>query len=118
MTGSPIRALTLLAAALVLSMSTWFSASASLPQLREEWGLGSTAGAWLTIAVQLGFVAGALLSSVLNLADVRSARTVIVVGAAGAAAANLGLLAVSSAAGAIRSASSPARSSRASTRRR
>ena len=82
-------------------MSTWFSASAVLPQLREEWQLGSTGGAWLTIAVQLGFVAGALLSSLLNLADVRSARTVIVAGSLGAAAANLGLLAVSSAAGAI-----------------
>jgi nitrate/nitrite transporter NarK len=101
MAGSPARALTLLAAALVLSMSTWFSASAALPQLREEWELGSTAGAWLTIAVQLGFVAGALLSSVLNLADVRSARTVIVTGSLGAATANLGLLAVGGAAGAI-----------------
>jgi nitrate/nitrite transporter NarK len=95
------RALGLLALALVLSMSTWFSASAALPQLREEWELGSTASAWLTIAVQLGFVAGALLSSVLNLADVRSARAVIAVGATGAAAANLLLLAVSGAAGAI-----------------
>jgi MFS family permease len=99
--ATPARALALLAAALVLSMSTWFSASAALPQLREEWELGSTAGAWLTIAVQLGFVAGALLSSLLNLADVRSARGVIVAGSAGAAAANLGLLGVSSAAGAI-----------------
>ena len=95
------RALGLLALALVLSMSTWFSASAVLPQLRENWDVGTAAGAWLTIAVQLGFVAGALVSSVLNLADVRSARTVIVVGALGAAAANLGLLAVSSATGAI-----------------
>jgi MFS family permease len=99
--ASPTRALALLATALVLSMSTWFSASAVLPQLREEWDVGTTAGAWLTIAVQLGFVAGALLSSVLNLADVRSARTVIVAGSLGAAAANLGLLAVSSAAAAI-----------------
>ena len=99
--AAPVRALALLAAALVLSMSTWFSASAALPQLREEWELGSSAGAWLTIAVQLGFVCGALLSSLLNLADVRSARTLIGVGAAGAAAANVGLLAVSSAAGAI-----------------
>ena len=101
MAGSPTRALALLAAALVLSMSTWFSASAALPQLRDEWELGSTSGAWLTIAVQLGFVAGALLSSVLNLADVRSARVVIVAGSFGAAAANLGLLAVDGAAGAI-----------------
>jgi MFS family permease len=87
------RALGLLAVALVLSMSTWFSASAVLPQLREEWSIGNTGAAWLTIAVQLGFVAGALLSSVVNLADVHSARLVIVAGSLGAAAANLGLLA-------------------------
>jgi MFS family permease len=99
--ASPARALALLAAALVLSMSTWFSATAALPQLRDEWSLGGTAAAWLTIAVQLGFVAGALLSSVLNLADVGSARTVIVVGALGAAGANLALLAADGAAGAI-----------------
>jgi MFS family permease len=95
------RALTLLAVALVLSMSTWFSASAVLPQLRDEWGLGDTAAAWLTIAVQLGFVAGALVSSVVNLSDVQSARLVLVGGAFGAAAANLGLLAASSAGSAI-----------------
>jgi MFS family permease len=87
------RALGLLAVALVLSMSTWFSASAVLPQLRAEWSIGNTAAAWLTIAVQLGFVAGALLSSLANLADVHSARYVIVGGSLGAAAANLGLLA-------------------------
>ena len=87
------RALAWLAGALVLSMTTWFSATAVVPQLREEWGISSTAAAWLTIAVQLGFVGGALLSSVLNLADVHSPRTVILVGAAGAAAAN-SLLAV------------------------
>ena len=91
----------LLAVALVLSMSTWFSASAVLPQLRTEWELGTTAGAWLTIAVQLGFVAGALFSSLVNLADVGSARLVIVGGSFAAAAANLGLLAASGASTAI-----------------
>jgi len=50
------RALALLALALVLSMTTWFSATAVVPQLRAEWALGDTAAAWLTIAVQLGFV--------------------------------------------------------------
>jgi len=95
------RSLGLLAVALVLSMSTWFSASAVLPQLRAEWQLGTTAGAWLTIAVQLGFVAGALFSSLVNLADVRSARAVIVGGSLAAAAANLGLLAASGAGTAI-----------------
>jgi MFS family permease len=95
------RALAVLAAALVLAMTTWFSASAVVPQLRAEWTLGDTAAAWLTIAVQLGFVAGALLSSVLNLADVIAPRTVILAGAAGAAAANALLGAVSSAGAAI-----------------
>jgi MFS family permease len=82
------RALGLLALTLVLSMSTWFSASAVIPQLRETWGLSSTAAAWLTIAVQLGFVCGALVSSLLNLSDILSPRHVILVGALGAAAAN------------------------------
>ena len=95
------RALALLAAALVLAMTTWFSASAVVPQLRDEWALGDTAAAWLTIAVQLGFVAGALVSSVLNVADVVPPRLVILVGALGAAAANALLGAVSSAGPAI-----------------
>ena len=69
-------------------MSTWFSASAVVPELREEWTLGDTAAAWLTIAVQLGFVAGALLSSLLSLADVFSPRVVLLGGALGAAGAN------------------------------
>jgi MFS family permease len=82
------RALALLALALVLSMSTWFSATAVVPQLREEWNLSDNAAAWLTIAVQLGFVASALLSSLLSLADVLPPRLVILGGALGAAAAN------------------------------
>jgi len=73
-------------------MSTWFSASAVIPQLRAEWGLSTSAGAWLTIAVQLGFVAGALLSSALTLADVVPPRRVIFAGALGAASANALLL--------------------------
>ncbi|CAN5685784.1 MFS transporter [soil metagenome] len=95
------RALAMLAAALVLAMSTWFSASAVIPQLRAEWGLSDTAGAWLTIAVQLGFVTGALLSSVLNLSDVVSPRRVIIAGALGASAANALLGAAGGAAWAI-----------------
>jgi MFS family permease len=85
--------LALLALSLVLTMTTWFSASAVIPQLKTEWDLTSNERAWLTIAVQLGFVAGALLSSVLNVADVIDARYVIVGGAVGAASANALLLA-------------------------
>jgi MFS family permease len=84
-----LRALALLAAALVLSMTTWFSATAVVPQLRQEWSLGENEAAWLTIAVQLGFVGGALLSAVLTLPDVVSPRLVLLVGAVGAAAANV-----------------------------
>lgn len=82
------RALALLAAALVLSMTTWFSASAVIPQLREDWGLSDSGAAWLTIAVQLGFVVGAVASALLTLSDVASPRTVIAMSAFGAAAAN------------------------------
>jgi MFS family permease len=87
------RALALLATTLVLCMSTWFSASAVIPQLRVLWNLSDSAAAWLTIAVQLGFVCGALLSSLLNLSDIVSPRHVILGGAIGAATAN-GLLVI------------------------
>ncbi len=87
------RALALLAVTLVLSMTTWFSASAVVPQLRAEWSLSDRAAAWLTIAVQLGFVCGALVSSLLNLPDVVSPRHVILGGSIGAAIAD-GLLEV------------------------
>jgi MFS family permease len=82
------RALALLAVAALLGMTTWFSASAVIPQLRLDWVLSPTTAAWLTISVQLGFVAGALVSATLNVADVFPARRVIAVSALGAAAVN------------------------------
>jgi MFS family permease len=63
------RHLLLLAAAELLAMALWFSASAVAPQLTAEWGLSGTQQAWLTMSVQLGFVVGALVSAALNLAD-------------------------------------------------
>ena len=93
------RALTLLAATLVLAMSTWFSASAVIPQLRVQWDLSDSAAAWLTIAVQLGFVFGALFSSLVNLSDIISPRHVILGGALGAATVN-GLLVIAGSAAA------------------
>jgi len=50
-------------------MSVWFSASAVVPALREEWGLSRTHTVLVTAAVQVGFAAGALVSAALNLAD-------------------------------------------------
>jgi len=95
------KALALLAIALVLAMGPWFSASAVIPQLRVEWGLGDTTAAWLTIGVQLGFVAGALASSVFNLSDVVHPARVMLVGSVGAATANLLLASVDTAGPAI-----------------
>src|SRR5688500_6585832 len=86
-------ALATLAAALLLTMTTWFSAAAVLPQLRAAWGVGDLAGSLLTIAVQLGFVTGALLAAGLNLPDLVSPRRMMLFGALAAAAANALLLA-------------------------
>lgn len=69
-------------------MSTWLSATAVLSQLKTEWHLTLAAGSWLTIAVQLGFVAGALASSFVNLSDLVGPPRIIAAGAIGAAAVN------------------------------
>jgi len=87
------RALCLLALALVLTMSPWFSATAVLPQLRARYGFGDSVGAWLTIAVQLGFVLGAVGSAATGLADRVPLRR-LVLGSAVAVALCNGLLLV------------------------
>jgi MFS family permease len=86
------RALVTLAASSVLSMGAWFSASAVLPQLRALWHLSAGVGAWMTISVQLGFVAGCLLSASLNLADLVRPRRLMLIGACLAAVINAALL--------------------------
>jgi len=87
------RALSQLAAAVVCCMSPWFSAAAVLPQLRSLWGWSSAQGASLTLAVQLGFVAGALLSALTGAPDRFPHRRLMLLGGMLAGAANLGLLA-------------------------
>lgn len=54
----------------ILTLTTWFSATAIIPDLKREFGLSSNELAWLTNGVQAGFVIGALGASVLSLADV------------------------------------------------
>ena len=68
------RQLAVLATAMVLGMSPWFSATVAAPGMTTEWGMTAAASAWLTIAVQLGFVAGTLLSAVFLLSDRWSPR--------------------------------------------
>ncbi len=86
--GTKRRVLLLLAVAELLAMSVWFSASAVVPQLTIEWSLSTTAQAWLTMSVQIGFVAGALLSAIFNIADRVSAPKLIALSALAGAAFN------------------------------
>jgi MFS family permease len=69
-------------------MSLWFSASAVVPALKIEWNLDYAGASWLTVAVQLGFVAGTLLSALLNLPDIISVRHLFAISAFAGACAN------------------------------
>lgn len=66
------RVLWVVGIAELLGTSMWFSGTAAIPHLTAIWGgdLSGSAAAWLTMAVQLGFVAGALASAVFNLPDI------------------------------------------------
>ncbi|MEU9639519.1 MFS transporter [Streptomyces tendae] len=75
-----------IAAVQVLGLAVWFSMSAVVPSLRDEWGLTDGGAVWLTASVQFGFVAGALTSTALNLADRVPASRLLAVSAAAAAA--------------------------------
>src|SRR5215211_7580376 len=82
------RALTLLSAAELLGMALWFSGSAVVPALSLEWQLSPSQISWLAIAVQLGFVAGTLISAILNLPDIISTRHLFAVSSFFGAAVN------------------------------
>ncbi|WP_245622803.1 MFS transporter [Lysinibacillus contaminans] len=58
-----------IAIAELFALSMWFSASAILPQLEKEWGMSAVEGSWITLAVQIGFIVGAIISAFLGLAD-------------------------------------------------
>jgi MFS family permease len=73
--------LLLLALAELLAMGVWFSASAVVPALTVAWNLNDGGRSWLTMSVQLGFVAGAFGSALLNLADRIPARRLFAVSA-------------------------------------
>jgi MFS family permease len=86
------RVLALLAIAIVLSLTTWFSATAITPELKREWHLSPFVLSWLTVGVQIGFVCGALAASLINLPDIVRLSRLMAVSAALAAAANAFLL--------------------------
>ena len=83
------RALTFIALAQVAALSVWFSAAAALPDMMASGMLTPFRQAALTSAVQIGFVAGALTSALLGLADRIEPRRLFATGAIIAAAANL-----------------------------
>ena len=69
-------------------MALWFSGSAVVPALEKEWSLSGSQASWIAIAVQLGFVAGTLLSATLNLPDIIPTRHLFAVSAFLGAATN------------------------------
>jgi MFS family permease len=80
MEGMPNRMLALVSAAELLGMTLWFSATAAAPAIVREFGLDAAGGAWLTMAVQAGFVVGTLVTALTNLADAINARRLFAVG--------------------------------------
>ncbi|SIR86992.1 MFS transporter [Natronorubrum thiooxidans] len=69
-TSTKWRTLVLIGIAELFAMTLWFSGTAVGPELADLWDLTPAETAWLTNAVQLGFVVGALLSASLTIADV------------------------------------------------
>ena len=86
------RVLILLGISVVLSLTTWFSATAITPELKREWHFSPLVLAWLTDGVQIGFVCGALAASLVNLPDIVRLKVLMALSALLAAAANAFLL--------------------------
>ncbi len=80
--------LAILSASLLLALVPWFSAASVAPLIAAEWQISSLETALLTVAVQLGFVVGALVVAFTGAADVIPARRLIAGGALLAAVAN------------------------------
>ena len=76
----------------LLGMTLWFSATAVTPLLVREFDIPPGHVAWLTMAVQAGFVAGTLVSALGNLADVLNARTLMFIGSLAGAVANAAVI--------------------------
>lgn len=76
--GKPQSAIQLawIALAELLGMSLWFAGTAVAPALAARFALGADGIAWLTMAVQLGFVVGTLASALTNLPDIVAPRRV------------------------------------------
>jgi MFS family permease len=76
----------------VAALGVWFSATAVVPSMVREFPLSAGQVSLFTSLVQLGFVAGTLLSAVLGLADRIDPRRFFMVSTLAAAAANASML--------------------------
>jgi MFS family permease len=75
-----------------LGMTLWFSATAVTPLLVREFNIPPGQAAWLTMAVQAGFVAGTLVSALGNLADIFNPRALMFMGSLVGAVANAAVI--------------------------
>jgi MFS family permease len=90
--GAAWKMLGVVSLAQFLGMTLWFSATAVTPLLVYEFNISATHAAWLTMAVQAGFVAGTLITAVSNIADVVNSRVLMFAGSLAGAAANAAVL--------------------------
>ena len=90
--GGKAVSLSILAACSVAAMALWFSATAVVPSLRAAYALSPGHAALLTSSVQIGFVAGTLISAILGLADRLDPRRFFMISALIATAANGAIL--------------------------
>ncbi len=97
----PFVMLGLIAVVEWLGMAGWFAGGALASQLAAAWHLTPGEVAWLTSAVQLGFVVGTLLAALLNLADLVPARWLVSIAALAASVANGSMVLVDGFGGAL-----------------
>lgn len=76
----------------VLSLSTWFSATAVASNISRDLALNASQISWLTNAVQGGFVLGALVASLFALVDIWPMRKLLAISAICAACSNAAIL--------------------------
>lgn len=93
-TPAPRRVLPVVVLAQLAGTAPWFAVNAVMPDLQRAHGWPDAAVGTLTSAVQLGFIAGALLFALLGLADRYPARRVFLAAALAGAGCALGALAM------------------------
>ncbi len=93
MPAVPARILPTIVISQFAATSLWFAGNAVMPDLQRSAGLPASAVGDVTIAVQLGFIAGTLVFAWLAIADRYSPRIVYVLSTLAGAAANAATLA-------------------------